>query len=157
MQRLPAWQVRHSAVANLLKRLVDEGYVSCIPAPTKTYCATDRAQLVLEQWMARPLHRESLREELHARIASSSPHHAPLLVKALETYERESFELLAQSPPTETSSGSWRSLTINLTRAAADETLHANIKWSKTARDWIKEWIADHDTESVRPDAPAAP
>jgi hypothetical protein len=148
MQRLPAWQVRHPAVANLLKRLVDEGSVSCIPGPTKAYCSTDRAHLAVEQWMASPLHRESVREELHARIASSSPHHAPLLEKALETYERESFALLAESPPAEASSGSWRSLTINLTRAAADETLHANIKWSKIAREWIREWVTDHDIES---------
>jgi DNA-binding PadR family transcriptional regulator len=144
MQRLPAWHVAHSAVANLLKRLVVEGYVSFSAGPTRGYIPTSKARLALEEWMQRPLCRQAVREELHARIASSSPHHAPLLYKALDAYERECFEILeagggagAGTPPV----GSWRSLTINLTHAAADETLHANIRWSKLARQWIRDWV----------------
>lgn len=151
MQRLPAWHLTHSAVANLLKRLVEEGYVR--PAAASSgYLATEKARLALEQWMEGPLHRQAVREELHARIASSSPHHAALLYKALDDYERESFELLdaggglgAVSPP----AGSWRCLTINLTRAASDETLHANIRWSKLARQWIRDWVAAPQAEAL--------
>jgi hypothetical protein len=152
MQRLPAWHLTHSAVANLLKRLLEEGYVSLSSGPMKGYVATSAARLALEDWMRRPLSRQGVREELHARIASSSPHHASLLCKALDDYERECFEMLDAdggfgigSLPT----GSWRSLTINLTRAAADETLHANIRWSKTARQWIGDWVERSDGEVV--------
>jgi DNA-binding PadR family transcriptional regulator len=152
MQRLPAWHLTHSAVANLLKRLSEEGYVSHSSGPRKGYVPTSAARLALEEWMRRPLSRQAVREELHARIASSSPHHAPLLCMALEDYERECFEMLdldgglgVGSPPP----GSWRSLTINLTRAAADESLHANIRWSKIARQWIRDWVERSDGEAL--------
>jgi DNA-binding PadR family transcriptional regulator len=143
MQRLPAWQVTPSAVANLLKRLVQEGFVQPTPGPSKVYSATEDASRALEEWLRRPLARHPVREELHARIVSSAAHHAPLLLSALEAYERDCFEMLAASPTPEGARGSWTSLTINLTRAATDETVHANIRWSKIARRWIDEWLQD--------------
>jgi hypothetical protein len=153
MQRLPAWHLTHPAVANLLKRLLDEGYVSRSPGSASRYVPTDAASVALEEWMERPLCRRAVREELHARIASSSPHHAALLYRALDAYERECFEMLAESgEPIADSApfGSWRSLTINLTRVAADESLHANIKWSKIARQWIRDWVEQSHVEGVR-------
>jgi DNA-binding PadR family transcriptional regulator len=146
VQRLPAWHVTPSSVANLLKRLLEEGYVSLGPGSTRAYVATEKAKLALEEWMASPLCRQSVREELHARIASSSPRHAALVYRALDAYERECFDILADSGEPSAASaplGSWRSLTINLTRAAADESLHANIRWSKIARRWIKDWVEE--------------
>jgi DNA-binding PadR family transcriptional regulator len=152
MQRLPAWHVTHSAVANLLKRLSAEGYVCGGAGPGSTYLPTEQAEQALEEWMQRPLSRQAVREELHARIASSSSHHAALLCKVLDDYERECFELLdadggtgSGDPP----SGSWRGLTINLTRAAADESLHANIRWSRIARRWIRDWVEHSRTQSL--------
>jgi DNA-binding PadR family transcriptional regulator len=145
MQRLPAWQLTHSGVANLLKRLVEEGYACPSAGATRSYFATEKAAPALDDWMQKPLPRHTVREELHARIASASPRHAPLLYKALDAYERECFAILdggghlsrASAP-----AGSWRSLTVNLTRVATDETLHANIRWAKIAKRWLRDWIA---------------
>lgn len=144
MQRLPAWQVTHSAVANLLKRLAAEGYVALIEAPTRGYAATELARTAFDEWMQGPLSRQTVREELHARIASSSERHAPLLFKALEDYERECFAMLDEAGDIggSVATGTWRSLTLHVTRAAADETLQANIRWSRVARRWIKDWLA---------------
>jgi DNA-binding PadR family transcriptional regulator len=143
MQRLPAWQITPSAVANLLKRLVAEGFVRTVPGPSNLYIANENAARALEEWLRRPLARHAIREELHARIASTDAQHAPLLLEALDAYEQECYELLSATPTREGARGSWTSLTINLTRAATDEALHANIRWSKTARRWIEEWLAD--------------
>jgi DNA-binding PadR family transcriptional regulator len=155
MQRLPAWQITHSAVANLLKRLVEEGYAHASAEVRRGYVATDRARAALDDWMQKPLPRQTVREELHARIASASPRHAPLLYRALEQYERECFEALDDDGETGgrgAPAGSWRSLTINLTRLAADETLHGNIRWSKVAKQWLRDWMATCADELLRCD-----
>ena len=153
MQRLPAWQVTHSGVANMLKRLLDEGYAAMGPTGSRSYVATAKARLALEDWMRRPLSRQTVREELHARIASASPHHAPLLYAALDAYERECFELLDEGGDATSIEGgpfgSWRSLTISLTRVAADETLHGNIRWAKTAKRWLRDWVATSDASGL--------
>lgn len=151
MRRLPAWQVTHSSVANLLKRLLEEGYACASPEGSRVYCATDKARLALEDWMQKPLCRQAIREELHARIASASPHHAPLLCKALDDYERECIEMLGAHSGAITPIAplrSWRSLTITLTRAAADESLRANITWSRLARQMIGDWITTCPAEA---------
>jgi hypothetical protein len=152
MQRLPAWQVTHSAVANLLKRLVAEGHAELSRDAAHAYVATDTALLALEDWMRKPLTRQTVREELHARIASAGPHHAPLLYQALDDYERHCFELLddgGEIDPSGVPSGSWRSLTLHLTRVAADETLHANIRFTKTAKRWLRDWVASSKADGL--------
>jgi DNA-binding PadR family transcriptional regulator len=151
MQRLPAWQVTHPAVANLLKRLVEEDYARVSAEARRAYVATAKARLALEDWMQKPLPRQTVREELYARIASASPHHAPLLYHTLDCYERECFEMLGEGGGSGAGApgGSWRSLTISLTRAAVDETLHGNIRWSKVAKQWLRDWIASSGAERL--------
>jgi DNA-binding PadR family transcriptional regulator len=145
-QRLPRWQVSSSAVANLLKRLLIEGYARPDMASGAGYVATRKGQSALEDWMRRPLCRPpALREDIHARIASSSPHHAALLGTAIDQYERECWSLLHEADvPIEKipTGGSWRSLTIRLTRAAAAETLRGQIRWSRAAKEALSNWIA---------------
>jgi hypothetical protein len=149
-QRLPAWCSTPQGVSNLLNRLVSEGLVSRVPGTAVTFTATDTAPLALEEWMRRPCSTQHIRDELHARIASSSVHHAPLLLQALDEYERECFRMLADEPSEGATHGSWTALTLNLTNAAVDESVRANIKWCKLARQWIKEWIKDASAQSER-------
>jgi hypothetical protein len=66
--------------------------------------------------------------------------HAPLSLDALDAYLHERVERLTETPDPEPATGSWRSLVINLTRAAADENVQAGIRWDKTARRLIKEF-----------------
>jgi DNA-binding PadR family transcriptional regulator len=153
IQRLPEWRIRHSSVANLLKQLAGEGYAEVsLAGTTATYRATDKARLALESWMRRPLSRQTLRDELRARIASASPHHAPLLYEALDAYEQECFDLLDEGGGTWEPSapmGSWRSLTISLVRSAADETLRGHINWTKLAKRALKDWVAAHPAPAL--------
>jgi DNA-binding PadR family transcriptional regulator len=143
MRRLPAWGITHSAVSHLLRRLEREGFVSRMPGSPAAYSASPRAERALEDWMQRPCPKQAIRDELHARIASSSPRHAPILLKILNDHEEECFEMLGRRASTEgMPRASWVSLTINLNHAAMDETLHANVKFCKTARRWIEEWMA---------------
>jgi DNA-binding PadR family transcriptional regulator len=149
MQRLPGWQLTHSSIANLLKRLVEEGYVTCQSGPTQVYLASERAALAIEEWMRTPLSRHAVRDELHARIASSRPQHAPLLFKALQDYEQECFDSLQDGGRTDAPSGSWRGLTISLTGSAVEENLNANIRWSRIARRWIRDWVENSRDQAV--------
>jgi DNA-binding PadR family transcriptional regulator len=162
MQRLPEWQISHSGVANLLRRLAGEGYVEVVAGATVGFRATEKGRNGLEAWMRQPLRRQTLRDEIHARIASASPHHAPLLYAAIDAYERECFALLDEEArgwePT-APAGSWRSLTINLTRSAADETLRGHINWSKLAKRALRDWIEAHGATAVpvQPDGEQKP
>ena len=140
-QLLPAWNVSHSTVAHLLNRLEAEGLVSSRQEQRKkVYVATERAESARDEWMEKSTSQPPLREELHAMIAGSAPRHAPLLLHALDAYEQECFDRIPETQGAETKAGSWRSLAINLTRAAVDEDLHAKIRWVKTARQWIADF-----------------
>lgn len=143
-RRLPGWGITHSSVYSLLKRLAREDIICRAPGSPASYMAGPRAGSVLDEWMQMPCPKQSMREELHARIASSSPHHAPILLGQLDAHEKECFEMLAERVPADTTPrGSWMALTINLNQAAVDEALHASIKFCKIARRWIEEWRDD--------------
>ena len=139
-RRLPAWQVTPSAVSHLLKRLVDEGLV-CTTATPRTYAATAKTRVAVEEWMRQPLERQAEREELHARIVSSSPHHASMLIELLDEFELESFAAIRNSENLDLTRGSWTSLTIDIACLATDKALNAKIDWSRAARARITEWV----------------
>jgi|GEM_PF-3015394 len=149
-RRLPGWGIRHSSVYNLLKRLEREEIICRVAGTPTAYSAGPRTAIVLDEWMQRPYPKQSMREELHARIASSSPRHASILLDQLDAHEKECFEMLGrEGEMMETiPRGSWMALTINLNQAAVDETLHAKIKFCKTARRWIEEWRDDGVAEA---------
>lgn len=143
-QSLPAaWQVSKSHVRYTLELLEREGNVRLIDSAKATltvFVPTERAQYALDEWMEEAVSSRPVREELHARIVSSCPHHAPLLLKALDVFEQQCYARLNETPGAEANVGSWRSLTINIVRAAEDEDIHAKIKWAKTARTWINDY-----------------
>jgi hypothetical protein len=87
--------------------------------------------------------REPVRVELQARIALSRARDAPNLLRALDTYEQDCFEMLRKSTEAEVPLGSWVGLAMNLTRAAVDESLQADLRWIALARRWIEEFVAD--------------
>jgi hypothetical protein len=141
-QWLPAWGVARSALAELLAALEAEGVIGCTKGQRKLYYANDRTEGALDDWMDKVLSQPPIRDAMHAMIAGSGPQHAELLQRALDAYIRQCLEQLATRPGPEPSLGSWRSLTVNLTHAAADEQLHAKIKWAQTARKRIIEFSA---------------
>ena len=143
-QSLPTWHVARWTVAELLDGFEAEGIVaSSSDGPRKVYFATATTARALDEWMRKAVSQPPIREELHAMIACSSRRHAPLLLSALDAYQKECSEMLSRSTAGgETNAGSWRSLTTNLVRAAADDQLNTKIAWAKAAQDRIRAQIA---------------
>jgi PadR family transcriptional regulator, regulatory protein PadR len=148
----PAWGVTRQSVYAALNRLEQEGLVSSAWKTAsvrgrghgqRVYAATERAGGALSSWMCAPASKEPVRVELQAKIAMSRAQDAPQLLRALDAYERECFELLRQTNEAEVPMGSWAGLALNLTRMAVDESLQADLRWIATARAWIKEFLSE--------------
>jgi DNA-binding PadR family transcriptional regulator len=145
----PGWRVTRQSVYGTLERLEEDGLVSCTFADgarsgegQRLYSATERAYDAVELWMEAPVVKEPMRVELQAKIAVSRPQDAPRLLRALDGYERECFELLSRTQAAEVPMGSWTGVAMNLTRMAVDESVQADLRWITLARRWIEEFIA---------------
>jgi DNA-binding PadR family transcriptional regulator len=154
----PAWRVTRQSVYGALERLEEEGVVASINRDTaaavgsgqRVYAATAAAPAVLEDWMRKPVSREPVRVELQAKIAVSQPEHAPHLLEALDEYERDCFELLRKTKEAEVAPGSWAALAMNLTRAAVDEGIQAELRWVAVARRWINDFVESRPPDHAR-------
>jgi DNA-binding PadR family transcriptional regulator len=156
----PAWGVTRQSVYGALDRLEDRELVSSAWRTAtvrggrghsqKVYFATARAETALAAWMESPVSRKPVRVELQARIALSRVQDAPQLLRALDAYERDCFEMLRKSNAAEVPMGSWVGLAMNLTRMAVDESLQAELRWIATARRWITDFLAESSGEPVR-------
>jgi len=153
----PAWRVTRQSVYGALERLVEDGLVSSAAKVAfhgagegqRVYSATEAARAALEAWMESPATREPVRVELQARIALSRAHDAPHLLRALDAYERDCFEMLRRSSEADVPMGSWVGLAMNLTRVAVDESLQADLRWTALARRWIEDFL---DERPAQPD-----
>jgi DNA-binding PadR family transcriptional regulator len=143
----PGWRVTRQSVYGILARLEEDGLVSSARGRgggdgQRLYAATELAYGAVDQWMDTPVAKEPMRVELLAKIAVSRPQDAARLLRALDHYERECFELLGKTQATEVPMGSWAGLAMNLTRAAVDESVQADLRWITLARRWIEEFAA---------------
>jgi hypothetical protein len=77
-------------------------------------------------------------------VLGTAPQDAPRLLRALDAYERDCFEMLRETSEAEVPMGSWTGLTMNLTRLAVDESLQAELTWVTLARRWIEDFVAEH-------------
>jgi DNA-binding PadR family transcriptional regulator len=147
----PAWKVTRQSVYGALERLEDDGIVkSTSRAVTargsgqRVYEPTEMAAGALDAWMRSPVSKDPVRVELQARIAVSRACHAPFLLDALDAYERDCFVMLRRTKEAEVPVGSWAALATNLTRAAVDEGIQAELRWVAVARRWIEEFTSEH-------------
>jgi DNA-binding PadR family transcriptional regulator len=149
----PAWGLTRQSVYSALKRLEDRKLISSLGKPARSqertksgqrlYFSGVEAEAAFAAWMESPISREPTRVEVQARIAVSRAQDAPLLLRALDVYERDCFALLRQTKESEVPTGSWAGLALNLTRIAVDESLQAELQWIGKARRWIKEFITE--------------
>ncbi len=155
----PAWGVTRQSVYGALNRLEEEGLVTSSWKTAaldggghrqRVYAATDQAESALSAWIRSPASKEPVRVELQAKIAMSRAHDAPELLKALDAYERECFEMLRQTNEAEVPMGSWAGLAMNLTRMAVDESIQAELRWVTMARRWIDDFLAESATDTTR-------
>jgi DNA-binding PadR family transcriptional regulator len=148
----PAWGVTRQSIYGALGRLEEEGLVSSSWRHTtdggghrqRVYVASDRAESALSDWIRSPASKEPVRVELQAKIAMSRARDAPELLRALDAYERECFQMLRQTNEAEVAMGSWSGLAMNLTRMAVDESIQAELRWVTLARRWIEDFLAGH-------------
>lgn len=155
----PAWAFSRQSVYKALNRLEDLELISSTPKPgsahtraesgQRVYEATARTEEAVVAWMESPVLKEPVRVELQAKIAMSREADAPRLLRALDVYERECFELLRKTNEAEVPMGSWRALAMNLARTAVDEGLQAELRWITLARRWIGDFLAEHRTGGV--------
>jgi DNA-binding PadR family transcriptional regulator len=150
----PAWDVHRQSVYRALRQLEAEELVSSREQTSmvrdgtrhgqRVFRATTRAEAARTGWIEGAASKEPVRDELHAKIAVSRAQDAPSLLRALDSYERSCFALLRQSGEAEIPVGSWASLSMNLARAAVDESIQADLKWISKARAWIKDYTNEH-------------
>lgn len=143
----PAWQVDRKSVYQMLSQLQAAKLVSSEPSLTRrgvldVYFPTEHTEAALAMWMETQASKSPVREELQAKVAASRAKDTPSLMRALDGYERECFEMLKQTSEAEVASGSWSGLAMALARIAADEHLHAELRWVMTARQAIQEFMA---------------
>jgi DNA-binding PadR family transcriptional regulator len=148
----PAWKLTTSSIYPLLDRLESEDLIRRVnkelPGRARQrervmYHATEKAPEAFERWLARPARKEPFRTELLAKIAVARPKDAPLLLEALDDYERECLGLLETSgdgrhaPP-----GTWDGLLADVIETAAEAHLRAELEWVASARRRIGELSA---------------
>jgi DNA-binding PadR family transcriptional regulator len=143
----PAWQVDRKSVYQMLSQLRSANLVSSEPSPTRrgvldVYFPTEHTEAALVLWMETNASKSPVREELQAKVAVSRPKDVPSLLRALDAYERECFEMLKATTEAEVGTASWAGLGMALARIAADEHLQAELRWVMTARQAIQEFMA---------------
>jgi DNA-binding PadR family transcriptional regulator len=143
----PAWQVDRKSVYQMLSQLRSANLIASEPSPTKrgvldVYFPTEHTEAALVLWMETNASKSPVREELQAKVAVSRPKDVPSLLRALDGYERECFEMLNATTEAEVGTASWSGLGMALARIAADEHLQAELRWVMTARQAIQEFVA---------------
>ncbi len=145
----PAWQVDRKGVYQMLSQLQSAGLIAseCVASPTKrgmieVYFPTEHAQAALALWMESYASKSPVREELQAKVAVSRAQDVPSLLRGLDAYEHECFDMLKATTESEVATTSWSGLAMALARIAADEHLQAELRWVMTARQAIQEFMA---------------
>jgi DNA-binding PadR family transcriptional regulator len=146
----PAWQVDRKGVYQMLSQLQSAKLIASEPAPSPTkrgtidvYFPTERTEAALELWMETYASKSPVREELQAKVAVSRARDVPSLLRGLDAYEHECFDMLKATTEAEVATTtSWSGLAMALARIAADEHLQAELRWVMTAREAIQEFMA---------------
>lgn len=144
----PAWQVDRKSVYQMLNQLESAKLVAREQSPTRrgvldVYFPTEHTEAALATWMETHASKSPVREELQAKVAVSRCQDVPSLLRCLDVYEHECFDMLkATTEAKVAATSSWSGLAMALARIAADEHLQAELRWVMTARQAIKEFIA---------------
>jgi DNA-binding PadR family transcriptional regulator len=103
----PVWRLDPKSVYGLLDRLDDDGLVRREvrerPGESRRqrrervmYYPAEGAREWCRAWLTRPVRRESTRSELLAKMAIARPGDEPLILAALDEYERDIIRLLEE-------------------------------------------------------------
>jgi DNA-binding PadR family transcriptional regulator len=147
-----AWKLTPSTIYSVLDRLESQQFVrrdvralSGRPRARERvmYHPTDQGAVAFERWLASPERKEPIRTQLLAKIAVARPEHAPMLLAALDDYERDCLAMLAAaSEEDEPDADGWNELLARVIEDAACEHLRAELQWVGSTRARIVEFGA---------------
>jgi DNA-binding PadR family transcriptional regulator len=106
----------------------------------RRYEPTELTAQAVDIWMNSPIPEEPLRAELWTRMVVSRPEHAPAILRGLDHYERQLFELLKEhssSFPVDT----WTGLELELNRKGIVKRIEGELSWIEAARADICEFM----------------
>jgi DNA-binding PadR family transcriptional regulator len=142
----PAWRLDPNDAGRVLQRAEQLGLASSSMADSKRshhrvrmYEPTELTATAVEHWISSPVPEEPFRAELWTRMVVSTPEQAPALLRALDHYERQLFELLKEhgTPfPTRT----WKGLELELARQGVVIRVEGDLSWIELARSLIAEF-----------------
>ena len=141
----PGWQFNPSGVYGSLdrleaKELVRHEYREAVPRSPRSrdrvvYRATDEGVVAFEDWLRSEVRKEPVRMDVLARIAVSRPEHAPLLLSALEGYERECLDMVAGTTAHDSLDvRPWDRMISEGVRDSVLQHLRAELAWARTMR-----------------------
>lgn len=141
----PGWQFNPSGVYGSLDRLEAKELVrhelrESMPRSPRSrdrvvYRATDEGVVAFEDWLRSEVRKEPVRMDVLARIAVSRPEHAPLLLSALEGYERECLEMVAGTTAHDCLEvRPWDRMISEGVRDSVLQHLRAELAWARTMR-----------------------
>lgn len=153
-RRVPAWAVEPKDIYPILKRLMKYGLLTGRHELPKTrdpseparevlvYYPNDRTALAVLEWMASPLEREPDRSPLLALLAVAREEDAPDVLRRVEEFESDCYAK-AREVEQEIPVATWVGGLLELGRKTVLGRLEADINSAETAREWIKERIAN--------------
>lgn len=146
----PGWQYNPTGIYAALSRLEEKKLIAGEAKdargrarPLVRYRVTEDGVLDVEDWLRSEAHKEPVREDVLARLAVAGPEHAPLLLEALDGYERECIDLITgtkSSDPGDTTP--WERLIIDGVQDSMLQHLKAELSWVKSMRRRIEAFNA---------------
>jgi len=142
----PGWQFNPSGVYASLDRLKERDLVryeqrETLPRSSPrsrdrvVYHATDEGVVAFEDWLGSEVRKEPVRMDVLARIAVARPEHAPLLLEALEGYERECLDMVAGTTAHESLDvRPWDRMIAEGVRDSVLQHLRAELAWIRSMR-----------------------
>lgn len=147
----PGWQYNPSGIYAALRRLEDreliEGEAKNARGRTGqarvSYRVTDEGVLDVQKWLGSEVHKEPVREDVLARLAIAGPEQAPILLQALDGYERECIDLITGTKASDPGNTTpWERLIIDGVQDSMLQHLAAELSWVKSMRRRIEAFDA---------------
>lgn len=152
----PGWQFNPTGIYATLDRLEKQSLVQHeqrerVRSPRSRdrviYRATDDGVVAFENWLRSAVRKEPVRMDVLARLAVSRPEHAPLLIDALYSYERECLDMIAGATAhTSQDVNPWDRLMAEGVRDQVFQHVRAELSWIKSMRRRIEGFGGTHST-----------
>jgi DNA-binding PadR family transcriptional regulator len=158
------WRVDTNDVYRLLEQLEQTGLALGREEPMRgegrrshlVYHPTEDTCAALTLWMETVLPREAVRLGLQAKISVAREQDAPLLLAALDAYERECLTLAGNLAEEDGRARSWAALCLECSRGVVAAQLRTEAEWAARTRQRILEFLEEDGSWITQPGVPLA-